>query len=184
MKHVWFAVLVVLFAMGVHGQQSAQKNKPPSSSSQKADSKSAPTLGFNRAKDISPVIDSDALVEEGEMLKKLPGNEFVKDKRALHEGGLMHGFVEGFTDSKECHGITFYLRKETVPDFAVQITVTFHDQPNHEQEWVWMLSDTRKKELGGLGTQSSAKLTARDVCLTVWDDVDPNHLKKPGGKIE
>ena len=23
-----------------------------------------------------------------------------------------------------------------------------------------------------------------DVCLTVWDDVDPNHVKESGGKIE
>lgn len=175
-------LLVLIVAMLVcsipkNGQQAAQKQKGQ-------DSKVTPTLGFNRAKDVSPIIDSDALVEEGEMQKKLPGNEFVKDKRALHEAGLMHEFVEGFTDSKECKGITFYMRNEHVPDYAVQISVNFHDHPNHDQEWVWMLSDTHNKKLGGLGTQTSAKLTARDVCLTVWEDVDANHFNKPGGRID
>ena len=144
----------------------------------------APSLGFNKIKDVSPIIDSDALVEENELKKKLPGNQFVGDKRALHEGSLMHDFLDGFRDAKECEGITFYLKKDTIPDYSAQITVNNHDRPGAEQEWIWMLSDTKKKELGGLGTQSSAKLTARDVCMTVWENVDPNHYKKPGGRIE
>ena len=59
-----------------------------------------------------------------------------------------------------------------------------HDRPEVEQEWIWMLLDTKKKGFGGMGNQSSAKLTAKDVCMTVWEDVDPNHYKKPGGRIE
>ena len=97
----------------------------------------------------------------------------------------MHDFLEGFKDSKECSGITFYLsEKMTPPDFAVQITVNFHDKPDTEQEWIWFLADRKTKRLGGMGKQSNAKLTARDVCMTVWEDVDPNHYKKPGGRIE
>lgn len=167
-------LLAAVLLLGAASQQAlrGEKAAPP------------PTLGFNHAKDVSPIIDSDAFMEEKELEKKLPGNEFVMDKRAMHEASLMNDFIEGFKNSKECNGITFYMINKKVPDFAVQITVNFHDLANHKQEWVWMLSDTRKKELGGLGTQSSAKLTARDVCLTVWDDVDPNHFKKPGGKIE
>jgi len=141
-------------------------------------------LPFNRRKDVSPIIDSDALVEENELKKKLPDNQFVGDKRALHEAALMHDFMDGFQDSKECRGITFYLKTEKVPDFAVQIAVNNHDKPGGEQEWIWTLSDTKKKDLAGLGNQPSAKLTARDVCMTVWEDVDPNHYKRPGGKIE
>jgi hypothetical protein len=144
----------------------------------------APSLGFSKIKDVSPITDSDALTEENELKKKLPGNEFVGAKRALHEGGLMHDFLDDFRGAKECEGITFYLKKATVPDYAVQITVNNHDKPGAEQEWIWMLFDTKKKELGGLGNQSSSKLTARDVCMTVWENVDPNHYKKPGGKIE
>jgi hypothetical protein len=143
-----------------------------------------PSLGFNRIKDVSPVVDTDALREESELKKKLPDNQFVGDKRAFHEAALMHEFLDGFRNSKECEGITFYLRNEKVPDFVVQITVNNHDTPDSEQEWIWILSDTKKKELGGLGNQSSAELTARDVCMTVWEDVDANHFKKPGGKIE
>lgn len=96
----------------------------------------------------------------------------------------MHDFMEGFKDSKECQGITFYLKTEKVPDFTVQISVNNHDTPGVDQEWIWILSETKKKELGGLGSQSTAKLTARDVCLTVWEDVDQNHFKKPGGRVE
>lgn len=97
----------------------------------------------------------------------------------------MHDFLDGFRESKECEGITFYLKKDTVPDCALQVGVRNHDKPGREQEWTWMLYDTKtKKELGGLGIQSSAKLTARDVCMTVWENVDPNHYKKPGGEIE
>ena len=143
-----------------------------------------PTLAFTRIKDVSPIIDSDALVEEDELKKKLPGNQFVGDKRAMHEASLMHDFMEGFKDSKECNGITFYMSDKKPPDFAVQITVNNHDTPNVDKEWVWMLFDSKSKKTGGVGLQSSGKLTARDVCLTVWDDVDPNHFKKPGGKVE
>ena len=57
----------VLFAVWAGGQQAGQKNKPPSSSSPKADQKPdpkpAPTLGFNRAKDFPPLIDSDDILE-------------------------------------------------------------------------------------------------------------------------
>jgi hypothetical protein len=181
-----FALVSGLVAGGVVWYRSRLRRQEPRSTpaQQQPAQKNAPTLGFNRMKDVSPIIDEDAYFDEIKMEKRLPGNEFVKVKRALHEAGLMQDFLEGFRNSKECSGVTFYMNSTKVPDFAVQITVNFHDRPNHEQEWVWMLSNTRKKELGGLGTQSSAKLTARDVCLTVWEDVDPNHFKKPGGKIE
>ena len=42
----------------------------------------------------------------------------------------------------------------------------------------------KEKTLSGLGIQSSAKLTARDVCMTIWENLDPNHFKKPGGTIK
>ncbi len=66
------------------------------------------------------------------------------------------------------------------------------DKKTSEQSWTWILSyltdpspaDKASHGMGGMGIQSNAKLTARDVCMTVWDDIDPNHFKKPGGKIE
>lgn len=96
----------------------------------------------------------------------------------------MQQFVEGFRASKECNGITLYLKESKPPQFTVQMTVNNHDRPGREQGWIWMLFEAGKKELGGLGNQSSAKLTARDVCMTVWEDVDPNHYKAPGGRVE
>ncbi len=36
---------------------------------------------------------------------------------------------------------------------------------------------------GGTGARPRRMLHV-DVCLNVWDDVDPKHFTKPGGKIE
>jgi hypothetical protein len=172
-QSVWLVILVLVTACQAQQANSNAKSSTP-----------APSLGFNKLKDVPPIVDSDALTEENELKKKLPDNQFVGDARALHEASLMHDFLDGFREMKECEGITFYLKKNTVPDYAVHITVNFHDKPGAEQGWIWLLSDTKKKELGGMGTQSSAKLTARDVCMTVWENVDPNHYKKAGGRIE
>jgi hypothetical protein len=160
---------------------------------QESAKKDLPTLGFTRIKDVSPVTDEDAYMEELRMKKQLPDNPLVYDKRAMHEAVLMNEFMEGFKNSKECNGITFYLKTDKKPDFAVQIMVSGHDDKKpDEQTWTWMLgyltdpspADSKSHGVGGMGIQSTAKLTARDVCMTVWDDVDPNHFKKPGGKIE
>jgi hypothetical protein len=160
----------------------------------------SPTLGFTRIKGASSVLDMDAYGEELDLEKKLPGNEQVHDRRAVHEASLEGEFLEGFRDSKVCHDITFYMKGDKAPDFQLNISVLGHDiHPNHEK-WTWMLfhrgpsnsGDVRAQgsvsnlsdALAGMGNQSSGKLTARDVCQTVWDDVYPNHFKKPGGKIE
>jgi hypothetical protein len=187
-------VLVVQLPLVVwaYRQQATQEHKPASAPGQKVVQKTAPTLGFNRMKDVSPIIDSDASVEEHEMENKLPGNKFVYDKRAMHEAALMNEFVEGFKDSKECNGITFYLKMDKKPEFIVQMHVIGHDNHPDDQTWTWMLfwpddPSPEKKEghgMGGMGSQSNGKLTAKDVCLTVWDDIDPNHFKRPGGKID
>lgn len=111
----------------------------------------------------------------------------------MHEMTLMRESVEAFQNSKACNGITFYLKTDKKPDFTVQITVVGHDdQKLSDQTWTWILgypgdpgpSENKAHGIGGMGSQSNAKLTARDVCLTIWDDVDPNHFKKPGGKVE
>ena len=197
---ITFTVLMMIPLQGQEarpatGQATTQsKPKPsPAPAKQEAVKKDPPTLGFNRIKDVPPIIDSDALIEEGRLEKELPGNQFVHDKRAMHEMTLMNEFMEGFKNSKECNGITFYLKTDKKPDFTVQISVMGHDDSKlSEQTWTWMLgwpgdpgpADKASHGMGGMGSQSTAKLTARDVCLTVWDDVDPNHFKKPGGKIE
>ena len=188
---VGMLLVVVTWA---YGQQESNKPKPASTSVQNSGAqKDPPSLGFNHLKDVSPIMDSDAWMEEQRLEKQLPGNQFVHDKRAMHEAALMNEFMEGFKNSKECNGITFYLKTDKKPDFAVHIMVSGHDDKTAgEQSWTWMLgylndpspADKSGHGMGGMGIQSNAKLTARDVCLTVWDDVDLNHFKKPGGKIE
>ena len=186
-------VLMLLFAEGLQAQTNQTPKSAPAPAKQQAAKKDPPTLGFNRIKDVPPIMDMDAENEEREMQKKLPNNDFVKTKRILHETSLMNDFVEGFKSSKECNGITFYLKTEKRPDFTIQISVAGHDDPSGgEQSWIWILGwpgdpspvDKTEHGMGGMGHQTNAKLTARDACLTIWDDVDPNHFKKPGGKIE
>jgi hypothetical protein len=185
---------IFLFFVSAHSQKLNQKsNSAPTSTKQEPAKKEHPTLGFNHIKDVSPITDSDAMQEERKLEKELPGNQFVHDKPAMHETILMNEFVEGFKNSKECNGITFYLKTDKKPDFAVQINVMGHDDPKiSEQSWTWILAyladpspaENKSHGMSGMGIQSTAKLTARDVCMTVWDDVDPNHFKKPGGRIE
>ncbi len=186
-------VAVLSFAASVCAQTSQQTKPASAPTKQQTAKKDPPTLGFNHIKDVPPIIDSDAMTEGQTLEKKLPNNEFVHTKEALHETALMNDFIEGFKNSKECNGITFYLKTEKKPEFTVQITVFGHDDPNFGgQSWGWILdypgdpgpADAKSHGIGGMGTQSNAKLTAKDVCLTIWDDVDPNHFKKPGGKIE
>jgi hypothetical protein len=182
-----------LFSMWAYGQVAQKSKTAPAAAKQEVGKKDPPTLGFNHIKDVSPIADEDAFMEELRMKKELPDNPLVYDKRAMHEAALMNEFMEGFKNSKECNGITFYLKTDKKPDFAVHIMVSGHDDKKAgEQSWTWMLghltdpspADKPGHGMGGMGIQSTAKLTARDVCITVWDDVDPNHFKKPGGKIE
>jgi hypothetical protein len=188
------ALGVVLFlAAWVYGQTTQKPKAGSSSGQQQAAKQDPPTLGFNHIKDVSSITDDDATHEEWKLEKELPGNELVHDKRAMHEATLMNEFMESFKNAKECNGITFYLKTDKKPDFIVQISVMGHDDHKlGEQTWTWILgypgdpssADSKAHGIGGMGNQSTAKLTARDVCMTIWDDVDPNHFKKPGGKIE
>lgn len=193
MKKILMLGAIVVFSMWARGQTTQKpKTTPPASEKLQTPRKDPPTLGFNKVKDVSPVLDTDALAEENELKKKLPNNEFVGTKRLLHETGLMNEFVEGFKNSKECNGITLYLKADKKPDFTVQISVSGHDDHPDDQTWVWWLNyladpsplDSKAHGIGGMGSQSSGKLMARDVCMALWDDIDPNHFKKPGGKIE
>jgi hypothetical protein len=168
------------------------QSKPKPAPAKQEAAKKPPTLGFNHIKGVPPILDSDALAEEERLEKELPGNQFIHDTRAMHEAALMNEFLEGFKNSKECNGITFYLKTGKKPDFTVQITVFQNNRTVGEQAWTWILgypgdqspADKPGHGIGGMGIQSTVKLTARDVCMSIWDDVDPNHFKKPGGKIE
>jgi hypothetical protein len=185
--------VMLLSAVWVYGQTTRKPKPTLAPTKTQTVKKDPPTLGFNHIKDVSPITDDDAIHEEWKLEKELPGNEFVHDKRAMHETILMNEFIEGFKNSKECNGITFYLKSDKKPDFTVQINVMGHDAPKlGGQTWTWILGypgdptpvDSKSHGIGGMGNQSTAKLTARDVCLTIWDDLDPNHFKKPGGRIE
>jgi hypothetical protein len=152
-----------------------------------------PTLKFNIVKDVPGLIDEDALQQEEQMKKRLPGNEFVGTQRMMHEATLGTEFIDAFKDAKECNGITFFERNaEAKTDFTLQVGVSGHDKHSENQDWTWMLfypSDPSPKDsmghgMGGMGSQSNAQLTARDVCLTIWDDIAPNHFKRQGGTVQ
>ena len=136
------------------------------------------SLGFNQGKGVSGILDEDAYQEELEMAKRSPGNESVYAGRAMREADLLRQFVEGFHDSKECSDISLYLKTDRKPEFTLTIVVSGRDKTPIDQAWTWAFSEAHG--MGGFGMQSTAKLTARDICLTIWDNLDPNHFKKPG----
>jgi len=192
MAHVFGFLAMVVLLCGC-GQTQTNRESTPAEAKQRTATKDSPTLGFMHIKDASPIMDLDCFNEETRLKRELQGNQFVHEKCGMHETALLNEFVEGIKDSKECNGITLYLITEKKPEFMVQVGVWGHDKPDSsEQTWTWILSwpgdpSPANKEshgTGGMGSQSTAKLAARDVCMTVWDDVDPNHFKKPGGKIE
>jgi len=136
-----------------------------------------PSLGFNQGKGASGILDEAAYHEELEMAERFPGNESVYTGRAVREADLLQQFVEGFQDSRECSGISLYLKTDRKPEFILTIVVSGRDKTSTDQAWTWAFSQAQG--MGGFGIQSSAKLAARDVCLTIWDNLDPNHFKKP-----
>lgn len=127
-------------------------------------------------------MDEDAYREELEMAKRFPGDATIYTGRATREAELLRQFAEGFQNSRECSGISFDLKTDLKPEFTLAIVVSGHDKDPAHQSWTWAFSEPRG--MGGFGIQSDAKLTARDVCLTLWENIDPNHFKKPGGKTQ
>jgi hypothetical protein len=188
-----FGFLVLAFLFGGCGQTQTSREPTPAEAKQQTATKDSPTLGFTHIKDLFPIMDTDCFNEEQRLKKELPGNQAVPEKCAMHETILLNEFVEGFKNSEECNGITIYLITDKKSEFTVQVGVSGHDEPKpSEQSWTWILiwpgdpSPAAKEShgMGGMGSQPTAKLAARDVCMTVWDDLDPNHFKKPGGRIE
>lgn len=55
-KSVWLVTLVLVTTCQAQEPNSKSKSSTP-----------APSLGFNKIKDVSPIIDSDALMEENEL---------------------------------------------------------------------------------------------------------------------
>jgi len=166
--------------------------------------KPIPTLGFNHIKDVTPLMDLDAMAEEHRLekeLQKLPGDQSVQalqqqqqylmDKFRQQQQHLMDKFIAGFENSQECLGITSYLKTDEKPEFTVKITVG-HDVFTGADLWTWILNRPADASYKAYGTGwrrvadtkmllpvSNAKLTAMDVCMTIWDNVDPYHFKKP-----
>ena len=167
-KKMIIALLAGLLVFAARGLAQTPQGKTASKSSQITPNakRKDPTLGFAHIKDVSPVLDQDALLEEQKLEKKLPGNEFVKDKRAMHEAALMNEFIEGFQKSKQCHDITFYLKSDKKPDFMVQIGVSNHDDDPDNETWTWILSWPADPSpttngghgMGGMGSQRTAAL--------------------------
>jgi hypothetical protein len=104
----------------------------------------------------------------------------------MHEAALMNEFLEGFKNSKECNGITFYLKTGKKPDFTVQITAFQNNRTVGEQAWTWILgypgdqspADKPGHGIGGMGIQSTVKLTARDVLYEYLGRRRPESLQE------
>ena len=173
-------VLFILIVMATTCVPSFPQQPPATPS--RAGTETNPSLGFNKGKGVSGILDEDAYQEELEMAKRFPGDETVYTGRVMREAELLRQFAEGFQNSRECNGISFDLKPDLKPEFTLTIVVSARHKNPEDQTWTWAFSERRG--MGGFGIQSTAKLTARDVCLTVWENIDANHFKKAGGKTQ
>ena len=152
-------------------QATGQSKPKPTPAKQDAAKKDPPTLGFNHIKDVSPIADEDAFMEELRMKKELPDNPLIYEKRAMHEAALMNEFMEGFKDSKECNGITFYLKTDKKP--------YWHSHRDHCASICWYTSTAiqgvvrltkckiRGPVSGKIGMRSSAPGSTRYTLVTM-----------------
>jgi len=171
--------LFILFLAATCTPSFAQQ---PAATPVRAGTETTPSIGFKKGKGVSAILDEDAYREELEMAKRFPGDETVSTGRAAREAELLRQFAEGFQNSRECNGISFDLKTDLQPEFTLAIVVSGHNKNPEQEAWTWAFSEPRG--MGGFGIQSNAKLTARDVCLTLWDNIDPNHFKKPRSKTQ
>lgn len=75
--------IVVVVALSLTASVFAQTSQTPKSTApalaKQAPRRNPPTLGFNRLKDVPPILDSDAYTEGQKLEKELPSNQFVHD---------------------------------------------------------------------------------------------------------
>jgi hypothetical protein len=139
--------------------------------------KGAPRLAFLQTKDNPPLVDTDLYDEQKYIETVGTDASSVKSKRAAHESALMHEFMEGFNQSKDCDGIVMMGQGDQKPDFGLQIMVDSHDLQGQKPVWVWVLREVREDKIMPVGNDDSGKQAASDVCRAVWNVVDPEHLK-------
>ena len=159
--------------------------RPPKRNQQHS-SPQNPSVGFAHVESVSPVLDVDAFAEENALQKNIQQNSFIPGRRAVHETLLMNEFLAAFKESKECDGIAFYGKADQMPAFTIQIGVRGHDQTARKASWTWILaypgdrspSNSEGHGMGGMGSQPSARLTASDICVTVWGVTGLNHPKR------
>jgi hypothetical protein len=145
-----------------------------------------PSVGFAHVETVSPVLDVDALAEENALKKDSPKDSSIPGKRAVHEALLRNEFLAAFKDSKECDGIAFYGKADQVPAFTIQIGVRGHDKSARKPSWTWILAypgdrsplNSEGHGMGGIGSQPNARLTAKEICATIWGITGLNHPKR------
>jgi hypothetical protein len=168
-----FLVAVLLTTTMPHAPKRNQQNS----------SQQNPSIGFAHIESVSPVLDVDAFAEENALQKNVPTDSSIPGRRAVHETLLMNEFLRAFKDSKECGGIAFYGKPDQMPAFTIQIGVRGHDHPARKPSWTWILaypgdrsaSNSEGHGMGGMGSQPNARLTASDICVTVWGITGLNH---------
>ena len=74
-------------------------------------------------------------------------------------------------ESKDCRGIESFGKGEKAHrDFKVHMRFTKADTPEMEEQWLWTIFDTRRKENGvfrAAGTSESVAEAMRDMCMEI-----------------
>ena len=112
-------------------------------------------------------------------------NPKLPERNGIGEGFLHNKLVDALQGAIECDGIRLFLvqNKKSVADFTLTVNVNMKPSEN----WTWLLGHRaagKEDQLGGMGTNDTVQKTSADICKTIWDDIDPNHFKRPGVKIE
>jgi len=136
-----------------------------------------PTIGFAETTDGSAITDTDVFDEQKYVEEGGGDSANVKTKRAAHETTLMREFMAGFNDTKECDGVVLIGKGDHKPGFSMQVFVDSHDTPGQKPVWNWVLRDLSKNKLMAHGQEDSGKVAARDICLAVLKDANPNRIK-------
>ncbi len=152
------AIAILLLASLVFGQLPA---KP------KSTAKTAPRLGFAKARDANGLIDTDVLDEQKYIEGAGADSSAVQAKRATHETLLMREFMAGFNEAKECDKVVLLGDGDNQPDFALHIMVDSHDTPGQKPVWAWVVRNIHTDKLMPVGNDDSAKLAASHICMAV-----------------
>jgi len=128
-------------------------------------------------------VDLDTALQFGGGANSGEGSAFVESGNKV----VGDEFIHAFRVVPECNGITFITDNAKPVDFTVSVHVSGRLQHPAAQSWIYVVTDLKTRGRDFMQKYREAKFdaqtTAKDVCMKVWDRVDPNRIPGAGGKV-